>query len=721
MESQYSNPHQKPSESYIKEMATQKAEELNNAVRTGSVETVRELLEEGLDVNSKVKGGWTPLLSAIQRDMECMVQLLLDKGADPHARKDDGATPLIVAGITGNVSLLKLFLDKGADVNEHGNNGFTAFMEAALYGKEEALRFLYHKGADVNLGRVTDEEKKALKKGGKTALMDAAKEGHLDIVKALVKEMGANVNACDNRERNALVHALSVTEGKPWDGNKEKIALFLLEKGAEVNKIDENGRTTLILAAERESWGLVEAILEREEVDIDAADRNGTTALRVAVEKKNCDIAKMLCERGARKDIGKLLEIAESNYDVKLIQLLCQYVSSLSPSQPRTPWTPSSKHWGPKLQDLDGRHHPVMGKLKVLQIPEFRIKTNSQGGVYLGTYDGKEVAVKIFPLGAVNAEQEKACLRECHTSNYLVKFCGQEEQKGCLYLCLSLCEKNLEEYFQVADEAAMNSKVLLKTIFLAVQELHSFGFSHQDLNPSNILIDVKGNIFLADFDKSKKVASDNGGDAMISEDLQALGRLVLYVAMKGRVSFEDLPVPCPEEVDDFMEVEDLRASLESPSESIRVSEQLDHLICHPYFWDKETRYRVLRDVGNENDIKTFNNKQLENNTELLKALNSEEDPFKDWTNKIEQKVLESMGPFRSKANTKNKQRYKDGVIGLLKLIRDMGEHYEEKEKEVKDIINDPADYFLTRFPDLTLYVYRSLCNIKYYKHFPNAQ
>uniref|UniRef100_A0A452HET8 Uncharacterized protein n=1 Tax=Gopherus agassizii TaxID=38772 RepID=A0A452HET8_9SAUR len=56
---------------------------LNNAVRNHSIDTVRQLLKEGADVNSKVEGGWTPLHSAVQADEEEIVDLLLEKGADP--------------------------------------------------------------------------------------------------------------------------------------------------------------------------------------------------------------------------------------------------------------------------------------------------------------------------------------------------------------------------------------------------------------------------------------------------------------------------------------------------------------------------------------------------------------------------------------------------------------------------------------------------------------
>ncbi|XP_062990608.1 2-5A-dependent ribonuclease isoform X2 [Elgaria multicarinata webbii] len=611
--------------------------ELNNAVRFGSIETVKQLLEKGVDINSKVEGGWTALHSAVKANKEEMVHLLLGKGADPYARKVNGATPFIIAGITGNVELLDLFLKKGSEIDEYDINGFTAFMEAALYGNEKALRFLYKKGADVNLGRVVDEGRRALNKGGATALMDAAKHGRVTVVNALVTEMKADVSICDNQGRNALVHALSVIEEKDRDQGKEEVALFLLKHKTDANNRDENGKTTLILAVERESQDLVKAILKTDEVDIDDADKNSRTALMVAVEKKNYEIAKILCEKGARTDIGDLIKIASVTYNnEKMLELLRKYRAPPRPSQPAIQMAFSSRRWRSQLQDLHEMYRPMIGKLKLFMYQDFRIqRTSNGGGVYLGIYDGKEVAVKIFHTNAENAEREKACLEECRTSHHLMKFYGWEERKACLYLCLALCEKNLEEYFGMAEDAAMESKDMLERIFLAVKELHGFGFGHQDLHPSNILIDVTGKVFLADFDKSTELVDDNDEkDLIIKEDLKALERLVVYVAMRGTARFEDLPTECPINVDNHIEIEDLRASLSNLDEKIPVSEQLGHLIYHPYFWSKQAKYRFLRDVGNESDIKTRGTKHQNDNSDILKTLNREDDPFKDWTEKM---------------------------------------------------------------------------------------
>ncbi|NXA56874.1 RN5A ribonuclease, partial [Nothocercus julius] len=550
---------------------------LHAAVKNNEMANVKELLEKGANVNARAEAGWTPLQSAVHVD-ERMALFLLEKGADLHARKDNGGTAFIEAGAEGSVGLLELFLSHGVDINEHDDNGFTAFMEAAWYGKEEALRFLHSKGADVNMGRIASEEKRKLNKGGATALMDACREGHMSAVKALVHDMNADLNICDNQDRNALIHALK-------DGSHKKpetsvpIGLFLLDCGIDVKSRDENGKTALILAAEVDSLDLVKALLEKDEVDIDDADNKGNTALAVAVTNNNYSIAELLCEKGARTDVGNLIDIANRKRASNLTKLLLKHKAKFVPKPP-TDWEPNSKRWRDPLKKLYEIYRPMIGKLKIFQFIYYKIQKTSLGSIYLGLYGDTEVAVGIGHHSDVEFDKQKRFLEQCGNCKHLVKLFQHEKAKGLIYLCFPLWEHNLEEYLQ-ASEDGIDCKGLLKMIFQAVRELHSLGFAHQHLCPSKFLIDLNGNIYLEDFDNRRQLIEDE--KKLVNTDLEALSKLVLYVITKGKKPFEKIST---EDVDadspDYEEVLDLVKSL-----ALHDKRGLENFIKHPFFWSKQ--------------------------------------------------------------------------------------------------------------------------------------
>uniref|UniRef100_A0A8C9KA43 Ribonuclease L n=1 Tax=Panthera tigris altaica TaxID=74533 RepID=A0A8C9KA43_PANTA len=566
--------------------------QLIKAVEKEDIKLVQQLLEGGADVNFQEKEwGWSPLHNAVQSGQEDMLHLLFRYGANPCLRKKNEATPFIIAGIGGKVKVLELLLSKGAEVNEYDANGFTAFMEAAVNGKVEALRFLYKSGAKVNLSRRTKEDQKRLRKGGATALMDAAENGHVDALKVLLDEMGADVKARDNMGRNALIYALRNSD----DRKVEVLTRLLLDHGADVNVRGEKGKTPLILAVEKKHLGLVQMLLEQEHIEINDTDSEGNTALLLAVQLKLAEIAQLLCEKGASTDCGDLVMIARRNYDSSLAKFLLLH-------------GPQSSRWGEALEHLHRIYRPVIGKLKIFIDEEYKIADTSEGGVYLGFYEGQEVAVKRFYEGSTHGQKEVSCLQSSRANSDLVTFYGSESHKDCLYVCLALCEQTLEEHLDehrgeaVGNEEDEFARHVLFSVFKAVEELHLLcGYTHQDLHPRNILIDSKNAVCLADFDKSIKW----GGEPQeIKTDLEALGLLVLYVVKKGDIPFETLKTKSNEEVIQLSPDEEtcnLIHHLFNPGENVK--EHLSGLLGHPFFWSWENRYRTLRDVGNESDIK----------------------------------------------------------------------------------------------------------------------
>ncbi|KAM4860497.1 2-5A-dependent ribonuclease [Thomomys bottae] len=685
------------------------------AVQGEAMEELRRLLEGGADPNESEEWGWTPLHNAVQLGLEDMVRLLLRHGADPHRRKKNGATPFLMAAIAGDVHLLQIFLEEGADVNQCDSNGFTAFMEAAGYGRADAVRFLFGKGAEVNLRRVAKEDQRLLGKGGATALMDAAERGHVEVVRILLEEMGAEVNARDNMGRNALIHALLSCSDEV-----EEVTRLLLRHGADVRVRGEKGKTPLILAVEKKSLSLVQMLLEQENLEIDDTDSEGKTALLIAVQLQMRDIVRCLCDQGAGLDCGDLIGIARRSYDQRLVKLLRQCGVREHFHCPAEDWESQSSHWGEALKNLHRIYRPLIGKLKIFMVEEYKVADTSKGGIYLGFYDEQEVAVKVFREDSTEAQKEISCLQSCRESSNFVTFYGSENHKGCLYVCVALCEQTLEEHLKVHRKEAMQNQEdsfarnILLSIFKAVGEMHRYHrFTHQDLQPRNFLIDSKDAVRLADFDQSIKWSGD---PQEIQKDLEALGRLVLYVVKKGEIPFETLKGTNNEEVVQLSpdkETEDLIHHLFYPGED--VSACVSDRLGHPFFWTWENRYRMLRNVGNISDIKI--RKRTSKIYRLLHSEASVSQSFDKWTSKIDENVMEKMNKFYKK----NGDFYQDIVGDLLKFIRNLGEHIDEKRnKKIKETIGDPFCYFQKKFPDLVIYVYNKLQNTEYRKHFPQT-
>ena len=99
-----------------------KAEALWEAGRKGDTAAVKKLLDEGLDVNTKLRYGATVLFYACDRGHLDVVKLLLERGADVNVKDTFyGATPLTWAAspTTGDrkpqhAEIVRLLLARGA-------------------------------------------------------------------------------------------------------------------------------------------------------------------------------------------------------------------------------------------------------------------------------------------------------------------------------------------------------------------------------------------------------------------------------------------------------------------------------------------------------------------------------------------------------------------------------------------------------------------------------
>jgi len=71
---------------------------IHEAAKSGNIETVKQHMAAGADVNAKREEEWTPLHYAACFGHKEIAELLIAKGADVNAKEEEeGMTPLIAA------------------------------------------------------------------------------------------------------------------------------------------------------------------------------------------------------------------------------------------------------------------------------------------------------------------------------------------------------------------------------------------------------------------------------------------------------------------------------------------------------------------------------------------------------------------------------------------------------------------------------------------------
>jgi len=118
----------------------------------------------------------------------------------------------------------------------------------------------------------------------KTPLLLAAEQGHMEIVRYLVEEAEADVNATMPESRGevtALRYAIS--------NEDYEMVRYLVQNGADVNMANDAGWTPIMTAARTGNREIIGYLLD-EGADLSARTDDGTTPVRVASNNGWTDI-----------------------------------------------------------------------------------------------------------------------------------------------------------------------------------------------------------------------------------------------------------------------------------------------------------------------------------------------------------------------------------------------------------------------------------------------
>jgi len=149
---------------------------LMEAAFNGNLAKTRELVMNGTSVDAADGENRTVTMWAAFNGHTAIIQLLKEKGANINAIDTNGRTALLYASSGPYPETVEYLLKNGADINAQGTaEGFTALMTAAAEGQLEIVRLLLVHGADQTL---TDKD-------GDTAESFARQNGHSSVIAML--------------------------------------------------------------------------------------------------------------------------------------------------------------------------------------------------------------------------------------------------------------------------------------------------------------------------------------------------------------------------------------------------------------------------------------------------------------------------------------------------------------------------------------------------------
>ena len=222
------------------------------------------------------------------------------------------ATPLFCAAQLGHAEVVKLLLDaRGINVNLATSEGATPLYIAAQNGRVEVVRLLLAApGINVNLRTLLMEG---------TPLTVALQEGHVEVAKLLLAAPGIDIHvrAADGAT-TLYVAAQHDTPG---------IVEQLVRRGADVNLALTSGETPLGAAAYRGYVGVVRTLLQAPGIEVDKANISGITALSATIVGGYKDIVSLLLRKRADPNKPDLKGITPLHYaclygDMDIVEML---------------------------------------------------------------------------------------------------------------------------------------------------------------------------------------------------------------------------------------------------------------------------------------------------------------------------------------------------------------------------------------------------------------
>ena len=191
------------------------------AARQADLESTEALLAAGADPNARSRQGIAALNLAAEEGALPVVAALLAANANPDNADAENKTPLIGAALAGNTQVVMDLCEcgnrgggRGVNVNaQYGSDKWSALLRACQRGDTGVVEVLLAHGANVNIKQ----------QGRITPLIIAAQEGRAETIKVLLEQPGIAIEDQLPGGRTALSQASK-------NGHIESVELLLAAK-----------------------------------------------------------------------------------------------------------------------------------------------------------------------------------------------------------------------------------------------------------------------------------------------------------------------------------------------------------------------------------------------------------------------------------------------------------------------------------------------------------
>ena len=220
----------------------------------GDLERVRQLIQEGHNVNRRDYYGDTPLMWAAVDGHDQVVQELIRAGADVNVKNNYKQTALHKANSRGHSSVVKTLAEAGANLNVQDVGGMAPLMWAAYWGRANVVVELIRAGADVS---VVSSCECFLVAAGSTALHFAAARNTIECG-VLLMEAGADMRTRNKKSKSPLGLA-----SHDFQQAIQQAQSFSTKRIVAVIGNAEHGKSTLIAALQAEGNSLLKKFTNR--------------------------------------------------------------------------------------------------------------------------------------------------------------------------------------------------------------------------------------------------------------------------------------------------------------------------------------------------------------------------------------------------------------------------------------------------------------------------